>query len=138
MVENKTSQIIHKILGCVVLTVAALACALPFIIVLSASFSDETLLAAHGYSVIPRGFTWTGYQQAFKYSNKLFSAYGTTLFVTAVGGTLSTLFTALTAYPLSRKNYRFRKVTNFFIYFTMLFSGGAIIHTYISISEFKK
>lgn len=135
MIENKTSQNIHKMLGYIFLSIAAVLCALPFIIVASASFSDEAMLAVNGYSIIPQGFTLDGYAQAFKHSGKLFSSYATTIFVTAVGGTLSTLLTAMTAYPLSRNNYRFRKATNFFIYFTMLFNGGAI-PSYILISQY--
>lgn len=135
MIENKTSQIIHKALGYIFLTIAAFLCALPFLIVTSASFSNESLLAINGYSIIPQGFTLDGYAQAFKHSGKLFKSYGTTVFVTAVGGTLSTLLTAMTAYPISRNSYKFKKSTNFFIYFTMLFSGGAI-PSYILISQY--
>jgi len=135
MVENKTSQNIHKILGYIFLSIAAILCALPFLVVLSASFSDETLLAVKGYSMIPRGFTLEGYSQAFRHSEKLLRSYATTIFVTSVGGTLATLVTAMTAYPLSRSNYRYKKATNFFLYFTMLFSGGAI-PSYILISQY--
>ena len=135
MIENRTSQTIHKILAYILLTIAALLCALPFFIVVSASFSEETLLVVKGYSVLPRGLTIEGYNQAFRHSEKLIRAYATTIFVTVVGGTLSTLVTAMTAYPLSRRNYRYRKVINFFLYFTMLFSGGAI-PSYILISQY--
>ncbi len=135
MIESKKGQVFHKILAYICLTVVALVCALPFLMILSASFSEESLLITKGYTVFPRGFTLEAYSQAFKHSEKLFRSYATTIFVTSVGGTLATLITSLTAYPLSRRSYKFRKGTNLFIYFTMLFSGGAI-PSYILISQY--
>lgn len=135
MVEKKTGQRIHKAVAYFLLTIAALMCALPFLILLSASFSEEFELAKYGYSIAPRGFTTEGYSAAFNNSERLLRAYVTTIFVTVVGSVLSTLITAMTAYPISRQNYKLRKQTNLFLYFTMLFSGGAI-PSYILISQY--
>ena len=135
MVENKTSQIIHKVLAYIVLSCVAVLCALPFLMILSAAFSDESILIVKGYSIFPQGFTVKEFSEAFRYSDKLVKAYSTTIFVTAAGGTLATLVTALTAYPLSRSSYKLRKYVNMYIYFTMLFSGGAI-PSYILISQY--
>ena len=42
---------------------------------------------------------------------------------------------AMLAYPLSRPNYKYKKIATFFIFFTMLFSGG-LIPTYIWITRY--
>lgn len=47
---------------------------------------------------------------------------------------LGVLFMAMIAYPLSRKSLRGRGAINFYLYFTMLFSGG-LVPTYIIISS---
>ena len=39
---------------------------------------------------------------------------------------MSTLVVALYAYPLSRKDFKYRKLFTFIAFFTMLFSGGTV------------
>ncbi len=48
----------------------------------------------------------------------------------AVGTASSVLIMALLAYPLSRKGMRFANALTFFVFFTMLFSGG-LVPTYL-------
>ncbi len=57
---------------------------------------------------------------------KILRAYGMTIAQTAVGTSLSVVVTTLLAYPLSRKDLPGRNVIAFYIFFTMLFSGGMI------------
>lgn len=56
----------------------------------------------------------------------IWTGYATTIGVTVLGTVFGTLFTATTAYPLSKANLPFQKTLNFLILFTMLFSGGMI------------
>ncbi|MDR0655411.1 MAG: carbohydrate ABC transporter permease [Treponema sp.] len=46
--------------------------------------------------------------------------------VTVAGTILGTLITAMIAYPLSRKDFPFRRHFAFFVAFTMLFNGGLV------------
>jgi putative aldouronate transport system permease protein len=53
-------------------------------------------------------------------------AYGVTMFVTVVGSTVSLIITALYAYPISRKDFKYRKAFTFIVFLTMLFNGGLV------------
>jgi putative aldouronate transport system permease protein len=80
-----------------------------------------------------RLWTWPvnldGYRVVLR-SRELGQAALNTLFRVVVGTAFSVAITALTAYPLSRKDLPFRRVLTAFFVFTMFFSGG-LIPTYI-------
>jgi putative aldouronate transport system permease protein len=80
-----------------------------------------------------RLWTWPinldGYQVVLR-SKELGQAALNTLFRVVVGTGFSVVITALTAYPLSRKDLPFRRVLTGFFVFTMFFGGG-LIPTYI-------
>jgi putative aldouronate transport system permease protein len=66
------------------------------------------------------------YNFVFFHSDQVIRAYVLTILVTAVGSVSSLLVIALLAYPLSRRDFKFRKFFTFFVFFTMLFSGGFV------------
>jgi putative aldouronate transport system permease protein len=80
-----------------------------------------------------RLWTWPintdGYSVVLR-SKELGQAALNTLFRVVVGTAFAVVITALTAYPLSRKDMPFRRVLTAFFVFTMFFSGG-LIPTYI-------
>lgn len=102
------------------------ACIYPLLLVLGVSVSDERSLLKYGYSAIPHGFTLKAYQYVFQNSDFMAQTYLLTIFVTVVGTFLSTLVIALYAYPLSRKEFKFRSFFSFFAFFTMIFNGGMV------------
>lgn len=99
---------------------------LPILVLIASSFTDETALIQNGYSLIPSKFSLEAYMTAFRNPMKMVLAYGVNIFYTLIGTALSTLVVALLAYPLSRDNFIWQKQLNFFVYFTMLFSGGLV------------
>lgn len=99
---------------------------LPILVLIASSFTDETALIQNGYSLIPSQFSLEAYVTAFRNPMKMVLAYGVNIFYTLISTALSTLVVALLAYPLSRDNFIWRKQLNFFVYFTMLFSGGLV------------
>jgi len=101
-------------------------CIYPLALVLGISFSDELEIAKSGFNIIPAKFSLRAYEFLFTSAESVMRAYGLTIFVTAVGTVLSTLFIALFAYPLSRKDFAERKFFNGMIVLTLLFSGGLI------------
>lgn len=104
----------------------ALACIVPVIIVISISFSDETMIVQQGYGVLPRGFTLNAYNYLFKDPELVGRAYLVTIGSTLIGTLLCLLNVALFAYPLSRRDFKFRNFFTFFLFFTMLFGGGLV------------
>lgn len=103
----------------------AAICLIPFLLVVSASFTEERTLLLEGYKLIPSKFSMDAYRMVAESAN-LVQAYGVTIFVTLVGTALSMLFTCAMAYAMSVKSFRSRNYVSLFIYFTMLFSGGMV------------
>ena len=106
--------------------------AYPFLYVISISFSDGASVARGEVWLLPKGFTTetygmvTGYQQ-------LWTSYLNTAIYTVFGTLANVVFTCLAAYPLSRKRFFLRRKLNFFVVFTMYFSGG-MIPTYMVVT----
>lgn len=98
----------------------------PFLMVLSISFTDEVSLVRDGYHLIPREFSLSAYKMVFSDPTQIFYSYRTTIIFTAVSTFLAVVVMGVMAYPLSRPNYRFNRPVSFFVLFTMLFSGGMV------------
>ena len=119
-------RIVFDVLSYVILAVLAACCLLPFLLVLSGSFSDQTSILTHGYQLIPETFSLAAYQTLFKIPEDLLRAYGVTIFVTVVGTLLGLFLTSMAAYVLSSRNFRYRYQMSFFFYFTSIFGGGLV------------
>ena len=104
----------------------ALCCILPLLIVVSVSFSSEQEIIKHGYSILPRGFTIGAYEFFTQSAQNLGRVYMNTIIATLAGSAITVFLVALYAYPLSRRDFRFRNFFTFFNFFTMLFGGGLV------------
>jgi putative aldouronate transport system permease protein len=105
---------------------------LPMILVISISFSSELSVTAvnAGYSLIPKEFSLDAYKMAFANPDAIKNAYILTASQAILGTALALLVIGMVAYPLSRRNFAYKGVITFIIFFTMLFGGG-MIPTYI-------
>lgn len=112
----------------------AVACLIPLVMVLASSFTSQAALNQFGYQLWPKSFDTAAYSLLFK-SGTVLPAYGVTFFVTIVGTVLSMLVTCACAYALSCKSMYYRGSIAFFIYFTMLFSGG-LVPTYLWVTKY--
>lgn len=97
----------------------------PIINVVSISLSSYTGYVDNPIMLFPAEFSFSAYQQVFQY-DMLMSGYGITIFVTVIGTVLGVLLTILTAYPLSKKQFKGKGFFMGMIIFTMFFSGGMI------------
>ena len=104
----------------------AVMCLLPFIIIISSSFTNEQSIIQDGFNIIPRVFSVSAYATLLKSPGEIVRAYGISVYATLVGGMLGLFITAMTAYVLSRKSFPWRNSFSFFFYFTTLFSGGLV------------
>lgn len=125
--DQKTWRIVAHI---VMILLSALAL-LPFLLLIIASFTDETVALLNGYSYFPEKLSLEAYKYIWENSSTFFRAYGVTILVTAVGTVVSVVLTALTAYVLSKRQLPGVKIMNLFVIFTMLFNGG-LVATYIN------
>ena len=110
----------------ILMILCTIACILPLIIVFSASITDEKTVTIYGYSLFPRELSLEAYKYIFKDIMVILRAYGVTVFVTVVGSALSLVTIALYAYPISRKDFKYRNVFTFIVFLTMLFNGGLV------------
>jgi putative aldouronate transport system permease protein len=120
-----TAMRVFRAVNVVVLGGFALICVLPFLNVLGSSFATPGELATRSFVVIPETFTLDAYRYILSTST-IFRALGVSVFVTAMGTFVSLLLTSFMAYALSKPSLRGRRVINFLVIFTMLFSGGMI------------
>ena len=110
----------------VIMVLLAFICIFPVLLLFMSSITSEASLLKNGYSVFPEEFGFDAYRYLWMSREKILLAYGMTIAQTAVGTSLSVVVTTLLAYPLSRKDLPGRNVIAFYIFFTMLFSGGMI------------
>ena len=122
----KKKDRVYQIVTNIIMAVWSLFIILPFVLLLMSSITDESVLLTKGYGFIPEKFSLEAYAYIFKSGDKILSAYAHTVLYTVVGTFINVLITALFAYPLSLKNLPGRKAWNFYVFFTMLFSGGLI------------
>ncbi|MDC7235884.1 MAG: carbohydrate ABC transporter permease [Spirochaetales bacterium] len=115
-----------KILINLIFIIVSLICIVPFILVISVSITDESIIMREGYRLIPSVVNLSAYEYLFTDINQIVRSYMISIIVTASGTLLSLILTAMYAYPLYRKDFPFRKFFAFFIFFTMLFNGGLV------------
>jgi putative aldouronate transport system permease protein len=126
--RNRISQTFIMILIGVVCVIFVI----PILLIVSASFTSSTALANVGYRLIPPEFSVEAYEFLLSDPKLVTQAYAVSIFVTVVGVSLGVLIMSMLAYVLSRKEFKLRGILTFFVFFTMLFSGGLVPY-YINI-----
>jgi len=107
------------------LGVLGLLCLLPFIHVLAKSLSNSGAVLSGKVGLFPVGIHFKNYLQVIV-DPRFLNAFKITFFVTVVGTILSLLITILTAYPLSKPEFRGRKIFMIMYVFAMVFYGGMV------------
>jgi len=107
---------------------------LPLWLVIAISLTREEEIFRYGFRVIPPVFSTVAYQYIFSNMRQIVYAYGVTLFQSFVGTLLTIIVASLCAYSLSRSYFRLKKVVTWFLFITMLFSGG-LVPSYILITS---
>lgn len=124
-IKDKT-DIFIRIVSYVLIGFSAIICLIPFVIMISSSFTSEVSISKHGYAIWPRDFSVAAYQFLFQNSKLLVGSYGVTIALTAVGTSLGLVLISMTGYALQRPDFKYRNKISFYIFFTTLFSGGLV------------
>ena len=132
---NKKDRVSSLIVNIYFLFTSIVVFIIPFILIVSASFTSEAVLKTEGYKLIPSGFSLEAYKYVFRNPEQLLASYKVTILYSAVATVLGVLIMAMLAYPLSQQRYAYKKSITFVIFFTMLFNGG-LIPTYIWITRY--
>lgn len=104
----------------------AVACVIPFVLVIIVSLSEEKSITINGYSFFPSGWTTIAYQRLFSKSSNVPRAYLVTGTATVVGTLIASLITFGAGYTLANKQCRYRNGLSLYFYITMVFSAGMV------------
>lgn len=129
-IKASRETLLFRVLGGVLVTAAALCCLIPFIILISGSFTSEHSIAVDGYSIFPKEFSLEAYRILFGNPVTILRGYGVSILITVSGTAAGLFIVAMTAYVLSRRDFKYRNKISFFFYFTTLFNGG-LVSSYI-------
>lgn len=108
-----------------IIAVISLICLLPFVHVLALSFSDSYAVNAGLVTIFPVGWNVTAYKRVFD-DALLMQSLWFSIGLTIGKVILSLIFTSCLAYPLARRNFKWRGGVMKMVLFTMYFSGGTI------------
>jgi len=109
-----------------VLALFAVACIVPLLLVISASFSTDASIFKSGYTLLPTEFSTMAYRYVLGDPTQILRAYALTSFVAAAGTIFGLLICSMLAYALSRNSFGARRPLSFMVFFTLLFNGGLI------------
>ena len=118
------SDLVLRAISYITITLFALFCLLPFVLMLSASFSSEEAVRRFGFTLWPKEFSLTAYGWIFQAPRQLIGSYIVTIVMTVCGTAIGLFVIAMTGYALNRRDFALRDHISFFIYFTTLFSAG--------------
>lgn len=107
----------------------------PLLLVISVSVSSETDIINNGYKLIPEHFDLSAYKYIFKNSQAVMDAYGITILSSVLFTLISVSCMSGVAYMLSKRNLKGNSFFSFYLFFTMLFSGG-LVPSYILITQY--
>lgn len=126
MIENKKP--VHRFVDALkylFLILFALTTLLPFLNLVAKGFSGESAVISGRVLFWPLDPTIKTYNYVLQ-GNTFFNAFKVSLLITLVGSVSAVVVTAMTAYPLSRSNFRGRKGFLYLWVFIMLFNGGMV------------
>ncbi|WP_081793739.1 carbohydrate ABC transporter permease [Paenibacillus darwinianus] len=124
--KTQADRRLLAVVGYLFLALLAVFCIFPFLLVVSSSLTEESKIIEDGFQLIPTAFSTEAYGILFQFPDQMLKAYGVTIAVTAIGTLLGLFLTAMTAYVLARKDFKWRGHFSFFFFFTTLFSGGLV------------
>ncbi len=125
-IRKDSVMIAFDVIKYILLTITSLLCVLPFVLIVSGSITSNETILCEGYSILPRDISFDAYSMIFKAPKDILQAYKITIYYTAVGTLTGLAVIVLTAYVISRKEFKYRNVVSFLIYFTSIFGGGLV------------
>ncbi|MCY9660181.1 carbohydrate ABC transporter permease [Paenibacillus chondroitinus] len=116
---------VFQVVNYLFLAAAAGTMLMPLVHLLAVSLSSPLAADSKTVFLLPVEFTWASWGHILQ-NKGLWSAFGVTLYITIVGTLLSMLFSVLTAFPLSRKEFLIRKPFMLAVIITMIFNAPMI------------
>ena len=126
-----------QIISNTVLIIVSVLAVMPFILLLTSSFTEESWALANGYSFFPGKWSLEAYGYIMSNFALIGRGYLNTFLVTLVGTGFSIIVSSLLAYALAKEGLPLSGLLNFLVIFTMLFSGGQVASYYIWSNVFQ-
>ena len=133
-IQKTTDRVVFDIITYGVVIIFTILCLFPFIMLISASFSDEQAILREGYGLLPKEPTTAAYKMIFDNPGSVARAYVVTIIVTASGTAAGIFLMSMAAYAMSNHQFKWRNFFSFFFFFTTLFNGG-LVPWYIMITK---
>lgn len=131
------NNLIFNIIVKIFMFVFSLTFILPLMIIISVSLSTQENIDQYGFSVFPRAIDFSAYNFVFENPQDIITAYKVSIIVSVISLILYMLMSSTCAYALSKKDFKYRNVISFYLFFTMLFGGG-LAPTYILMTKYLR
>ena len=110
----------------IILVAFAVTTVYPIALLIIGSFSSIESIVERGLVFFPSEWSLRGYEYLFEMGDQLWRSYLVSFEYATFGTALSLLNNSLFAYVLYQRNFPFRKFYTWFLFITMIFSGGLI------------
>ncbi len=115
--------------------IACTAFIVPFVIIVSASISNEQDILNYGFKILPMKVDWSAYRYVFKNPGTILQAYKVTAIFTVARTFFATLLMSMLAFGLTKKHIPGRDKISFTVFFASMFSGG-LVPTYLLVTQY--
>lgn len=105
----------------------------PLIYILANSLSDFNEVYQGNVNLIPKKLDFTAYKYVLS-NEYILKGYGNTILYTIVGTIISLVLTFTAAYPLSRYDFKYKRIIKLIFVITMFVNGG-MIPTYLVVDS---
>lgn len=109
----------------------AVACIIPFWLIISSSFASESSIRRTGFTLWPSEVSLRSYNLILQNPDLLIGSYIVTILMTVIGTLIGLFIVSMTGYALQRRDFQMRNKISFFIYFTSLFTAGLVPFYYV-------
>lgn len=125
MIKRSTGEIVFEMFNYIFLAVVSAAMIFPILHVAAQSLSSDLAISGGDVGLWPVEFTLSNYAIVLN-DTSVWRSFMISVFVTVVGTGINLIATASLAYPLSRNEYRGRKVILMLVLITFIFSAPLI------------
>lgn len=109
----------------VFMVIIAIIAVMPLINVIATSFSSKWAVDKNVVSFVPVGFTLDSWKYIIS-DSALWRSTFISVSATIIGVVVSVLFTAITAYPLSKKEFKLSRILMIYVVGTMIFKAPLV------------
>jgi len=126
---------IFNYIGHTLMTIVTIFTLMPFVLLVSSSFTDNDAILRYGYSFIPSIFSTFAFEWLFITNGDIIiRAYGISFLLTFLGVILSIAITVPLAYGMAKQGLPLRRVITLFVFLTLIFNGG-LVPTYLNYTQ---